>query len=130
MIERFGKPRFLRTDNARQFHSPLFRLSLAILGIHQQFSRPGMPWMNGRVERLFGTLKERLNHLAVADFAGLKLALDEFRAWYNCVRPHQHLGERTPAEAWNNIDPFCRSPKIIQYVTAWDGLLTGYFLRY
>ncbi len=129
-IELFGKPRFVRTDNASQFRSKLFRFAMAWLGIRQRFSKPGMPWMNGRVERFFGTLKERLNHLAVTDFAGLALALAEFKVWYNRVRPHQHLGGRTPAEAWDGIDPYQRLPKEIRYVVGWDGLLTGFYSRY
>ena len=124
-IELFGKPTFVRTDNASQFRSRLFRFAMVCLGIRQRFSKPGMPWMNGRVERFFGTLKERLNHLAVSDFDGLASAMAEFRLWYNHVRPHQHLGGRTPVEAWNGINPYQRLPKEIRYVIGWDGLLTG-----
>ncbi|MFZ6747330.1 integrase core domain-containing protein [Undibacterium sp. JH2W] len=29
--------------------------------MHQEFSAPGKPWQNGRIERLFLTLKEKLN---------------------------------------------------------------------
>lgn len=28
-------------------------IALVCLGIHQQFTAPGYPWMNGRIERLF-----------------------------------------------------------------------------
>jgi len=129
-IELLGKPSFIRTDNASQFRSWLFRFAMAWLGIRQRFSKPGMPWMNGRVERFFGTLKERLNHLAVRDFDGLVSALTEFQLWYNCARPHQHLDGRTPVEAWNGIDPYRRLPKEIHYVVGWDGLLTGFYSRY
>jgi putative transposase len=90
-----------------------------------------MPWMNGRVEKLFGTLKERLNQLSVADFASLDVVISEFRTWYNnLLRPHHHLGGRTPFEAWRKIDPFRQAPKEVRYAVAWDGLLTGYYLRY
>jgi putative transposase len=129
-IERFGKPRVLRTDNGSQFRSLLFRCALFMLGIRQQFSKPGMPWMNGRVEKLFGTFKERLNQLIVSDFSGLQVAISEFHIWYNLLRPHHHLGGRTPFEAWKKIDPFRQPPKETHYVVAWDGLLTGYYLRY
>jgi transposase InsO family protein len=130
VIERFGKPHILRTDNGSQFHSMLFRFALVLLGIRQQFSKPGMPWMNGRIERLFGTLKERLNHFSLADFSGLQLALAEFRVQYNLLRPHQHLDGRTPHEAWRKINPYQRPPKQIRYLVAWGGLLTGFYLQY
>ena len=89
-----------------------------------------MPWVNGRVERFFGTLKERLNHLAVCDFDGLASAMTEFRLWYNHVRPHQHLDGRTPLEAWNGVNPYRRLPKEIRYMVGWDGLLTGFYSQY
>jgi len=107
----------------------LFRFALQFLGIRQQFSLPGQPWMNGRVEKFFGTLKERLNHLAVSDFDSLRCALVEFDIWYNQVRPHNHLGGRTPFEVWHKIDPYRLVPKAIHYVSAWDGLLTGFYIR-
>ncbi len=129
-IDSFGKPKFIRTDNASQFHSRLFRFAMICLGIRQQFSKPGMPWMNGRVERFFWTLKERLNHLTVGDFNSLAAALADFKLWYNHVRPHQHLHGRTPFEAWNGIDPYRQLPKDIRYVVGWDGLLTGFYSRY
>lgn len=86
--------------------------------------------MNGPAERLFGTLKERLNQLSVANKSSLRCALDEFVFWYNCIRHHQHLAGRTPFEAWNKIDPYHLPPKETHYFSAWDGLLTGYALRY
>ena len=128
-IETCGKPQFLRTDNAAQFHSRLFRFALVLLRIRQQVSRPGCPWENGRIEKFFGTLKKRLNRLAVVDFSDLDLALAEFRVWYNHLRPHNHLNGRTPYEAWHDIDPFRCSPQESRYVVGWDGLLTGYALR-
>jgi len=44
------------------------------------------------------------------------------------VRPHQHLGGRTPAEAGVGIDPYAAAPKSIRYFSAWDGLLTGFYM--
>lgn len=52
----FGKPRCIRTDNESVFGSQVFRRGLARLGIRHCFSKPGHPWQNGRVERLFLTL--------------------------------------------------------------------------
>ena len=129
-IEKFGKPRCIRTDNAPQFRSALFRFSLAALGIRQRFSLPYHPWQNGYVEKLFGTLKEKLNQLAVPDFNALQISLAEFGVWYNAIRPHNHLKGRTPFEAWNKIDPYRHAPKEVRYFSAWDGLLCGIALRY
>jgi transposase InsO family protein len=128
-IERFGKPWAVRTDNEAMFVSWLFRLVLWALGIRQQRTAPHCPWQNGRIERFFGTLKERLDRWAVESGDQLGLALGDFRLWYNHVRPHQHLGGRTPAEAWLRIDPYATAPTGVHHFSAWDGMLTGLYLR-
>jgi len=128
-IERHGKPRAVRTDNEAVFTSSLFRLALFLLGIRHQRTEPHCPWQNGRVERFFGTLKEKLDQLAVDSFEALSRALAEFRFYYNHVRPHQNLGGRTPAEAWAGINPFAARIRKEYWFEAWDGLLKGYYLR-
>ena len=74
--------------------------------------------MNGRVERFFGTLKKKLNSWTVGNFEMLNMSLAEFSVWYNHVRPHWHLAGRTPAEVWENNDPFAHAPKRVEYFTA------------
>lgn len=128
-IETFGMPRILRTDNEAVFTSRLFRLGLRMLGITHQRSQPGCPWQNGRIERLFGTLKQKLNQIHIPDFNDLTQAMLEFRTWYNAVRPHQHLGGLTPSEAWFGINPYQTPAKESHLFIAWDGLLTGLYLR-
>ncbi len=128
-IHRYGKPRAVRTDNEAVFASRTFRLALLLLGIGHQRTDPGCPWQNGRVERLFGTLKAKLDQLAVESLAALNQALGEFRFFYNHVRPHQNLGGLTPAEVWAGVDPFAHRPKREYWFEAWDGLLCGYYLR-
>jgi transposase InsO family protein len=128
-IERFGRPRAARTDNEAVFTSRLFRFALWALGIRHQRTELHCPWQNGRVERFFGTLKEKLDRWQIDSLEQLGQALGDFRAWYNHVRPHQHLGGRTPAEAWAGIDPYASAPTSAGYFSAWDGMLTGFYLR-
>lgn len=128
-IELYGKPKMIRSDNERCFTSKLFSISLWLLGIKHQKIDKGCPWMNGRVERFFGTLKEKLNHWEVDSLEQLNGALGQFRFWYNHVRPHQHLEGRTPAEVWQKQDVFNNKIKQETYFEAWDGLLPGYYLR-
>ena len=128
-IGKYGKPRALRTDNEACFTSRLFRTALFLFGIRHQRSDPGCPWQNGRIERLFGTLKGKLDWLEVVSFDALGAALEEFRLWYNHVRPHQHLGGATPAEAWAGVNPFAAKIKGEFWFEAWDSLLQGYYLR-
>jgi hypothetical protein len=126
----FGRPRAIRTDNESMFRSFVFRATLGFAGIAQQFTVPGCPWQNGRIERLFGTLKGKLDRIEIDGREALKGLLAEFGFWYNAVRPHQHLGGLTPQEAWRGIDPFRAAPKAVYRFEAWDGLLRGFYLRH
>lgn len=128
VIERYGKPKIIRTDNERIFTSRRFRFALWLLGITHQRIDVCCPWQNGRIERFFGTLKGKLNRWSVNNIEQLDAALHLFRFWYNHIRPHQHLQERTPAEVWDGVDMRNRG-KEIAWFDAWDGLLTGYYIR-
>ena len=128
-IGKYGKPRAVRTDNEACFTSRVFRFVLALAGIRHQRSDPGCPWQNGRIERLFGTLKRKLDQWEVAGFEALNRSLGEFRFFYNHVRPHQHLGGATPAEMWMRVDPHASPVRQEYWFEAWDGLLQGYYLR-
>lgn len=128
-VGRYGKPKFLRTDNEACFTSRLFTTVLELTGIRQQRSELHCPWQNGRIERLFGTLKQKLDQWEVANFKALNGALAEFRFFYNIVRPHQNLEGRTPAEAGAGINPFAAKVKGEYWFEAWGGLLQGYYLR-
>ena len=58
LIEQYGQPKSLRTDNEACFTSKLFRFDLWFLGIKHQTTEVACPWQNGRIERFFGTLKQ------------------------------------------------------------------------
>lgn len=122
-IGKYGKPHAVRTDNEACFTSRLFCTLLKLTSIRHQRSELHCPWQNGRIERLFGTLKQKLDQWEVASFRALNLSLAEFRFFYNVVRPHRHLQGRTPHEAWHETDPFTCKAKLYRWFTAWDGLL-------
>lgn len=128
-IGTYGKPRAVRTDNEACFTSRLFRTLLKLTSIRHQRSDPHCPWQNGRIERLFGTLKQKLDHWEIAGFNALNVSLAEFRFFYNRVRPHQNLEGGTPAEAWIGVNPFATKVKGECWFEAWEGLLQGYYLR-
>jgi transposase InsO family protein len=130
VIRRYGKPRIIRTDNEPLFQAKRFQIVLWLLNIKHQTTEPGCPWMNGRIERFFGTLKGKLNRWEVDSGEQLETALRLFRVWYNHIRPHQHLHGRTPAELWSGIDCYSKPPRQCTPFEAWDGLLAGDYLRY
>jgi transposase InsO family protein len=130
-IAEFGLPAAIRTDNEGMFTSRLWRRALKWAGIRHQRSTPGCPWQNGRIERLFGTLKPLLRGLILPSRAAAQAALDEFTGFYNHVRPHQGLGGLTPIEAWHGLsqrDVLCRAGRG-RWVQALGGRLAGYHLR-
>ena len=65
-IAAFGRPRSIRTDNESMFTSKLWRRALKFAGIRHQLSDVGCPWQNGRIERLFGTMKSVLRQVPTA----------------------------------------------------------------
>lgn len=125
-VERLGKPQILRTDNEPIFRSRLFRLSLWFLGIRHQRTTPHCPLQNGRIERLFLTLKEKI--LPWFQEAGVPDDLEEdlatVRFWYNHLRPHQHLDGRTPSMAWTRRNLRLKGKP--RYVSLWNGRLSGF----
>jgi putative transposase len=55
---------------------------------------------NNIVERLHGTLKDRTRNMrGLKSYDSTKLLLEGWSVHYNCVRPHQSLGGKTPAQA-------------------------------
>ncbi len=96
---RHGKPKFIITDNGSQFHKK-FGKAVRRKRIRHVRSRVRAPYLNGRMERFFRTLKlwQRLILLALC-VVNIQRRLDSFAAWYNTCRPHSALGSRTPEEA-------------------------------
>jgi transposase InsO family protein len=137
-IGHYGKPRKLRSDNEMVFNSWVFKTFLRLAGIQKQTTNVHSPWQNGRMERLFGTLKPVLDQLRIVGQAQLQSTLDEFRVFYNHCRPHLNLNSKTPAQVWHqqatkgkrkqtkrkvvgneNYEPV--------FVQAFDGLLHGVY---
>lgn len=106
VVQRYGRPLFLRTDNEAVLVSRVFRFGLWLLGIRQQRIQPGCPWQNGRVERFIGTVKRVLKQEPLTSDKDFDAILTSIRLWYNHDRPHDHLQGRTPAEVWAGIDVF------------------------
>ena len=137
-IGRYGKPRKLRTDNEVVFNSFVFKSFLRLAGIQKQTTNVHSPWQNGRMERLFGTLKPVLAQLRIVGQTQLQSALNEFRVFYNHCRPHLNLNSQTPAQVWyKQADKGKRKQpkrKVVGnenhepvFVQAFDGLLHGVY---
>ncbi|MCC6679477.1 MAG: DDE-type integrase/transposase/recombinase [Phycisphaeraceae bacterium] len=94
-----GKPRFLITDHGQQFRKR-FGTAMKDLDIHHVRGRVGQPFLNGKIERLFRSLRLWWRFILprlTAD--GIQRKLDNFRGWYNAHRVHAALSAMTPNEA-------------------------------
>ena len=103
LFREYGLPWRIRTDNGVPFasHSPggLTRLSKwwVRLGITHERIAPGKPQQNGRHERMHRTLKRAAVIPPAQTSQHQQQDFDVFREQYNTIRPHEALGQRTPA---------------------------------
>lgn len=103
VFERWGLPEAIRTDNGVPFGSRaprgLTQLSASWLarGIEHERIEPGQPQQNGRHERMHLTLKEDTARPAAESMEAQQKVFDSFRRFFNELRPHESLGQTTPA---------------------------------
>ncbi len=111
------------------FTCTLWRMTLAALAIAHRRGPPYQPWHNGRMERLWWTLKAPLRQMRLATSVALQAALDQFTEFYNTARPHQSLSGLTPDEAWHGRTmadvQHAHACADVQWVGALDGLLAN-----
>ena len=106
VFREFGLPHRIRSDNGVPFaSSALGRLSrLSIwwikLGILPDLIEPASPQQNGRHERMHRTLKAETAIPPAGNRAAQQRRFNEFRTYFNDVRPHEALGQRPPASAY------------------------------
>ncbi len=85
------------SDNAKAYHSHLWRDTCAELRIARRYTRPYSPWTNGKAEALIKTLlREWAYRFAYPTSGHRAKALSGYLRWYNRRRPHGSLGARPP----------------------------------
>lgn len=99
LINKFGAPRQIISDNGSPYglrsKSSKFDKWCRKKGILHIRTRVNRPQTNGKVERLFGTIKREIsfcNH-----------DLEYFRLRYNHFRPHQSLKWKTPSQVFHDF---------------------------
>ncbi len=99
VVELRGKPSKIRMDNGPEFLSNKFELWCKENGIELQYTQPGKPMQNGRVERFNGTYRrDILDAYLFEDLWQVRTLTEEFIEEYNNQRPHEALNDMTPRE--------------------------------
>jgi putative transposase len=108
----FGLPLRLRSDNGPPFASVgaggLSQLSVKVIkaGVVPERITPGKPQQNGRLERLHLTLLQDTANPPAHTLRQQLWRLRRFQRLYNDERPHQALGNDTPAKHYA-VSPRC-----------------------
>ncbi len=110
LFQSYGLPRVIRTDNGVPFASAhslggLSALSLwwIHLGIRPERIEPGQPQQNGQHERMHRTLKaDAIRPAASRTLVEQQRRFDRFRREFNTERPHEALGQHTPASHYSS----------------------------
>jgi putative transposase len=117
----FGLPNYMRSDNGSPFASPgaggLSRLSVRLIkaGVKPERIAPGKPQQNGRHERMHLTLLQDTASPPADSLRQQLKRLRDFQRLYNEERPHQALGDATPAARYTpsprRFDGVLREPE-------------------
>jgi len=93
-------PQVLRTDNGPEFLGEAFTHWAKNAGMAIQYIQPGKPNQNAYIERFNRTYRDEVLDLYLfANLDDVREATYWWRTEYNEERPHDSLGDRTPAEA-------------------------------
>ncbi len=123
----YGLPEIIRTDNGVPFATTaiarLSRLSVwwIRLGIYPELIELGHPEQNGRHERMHKTLKAETTRPPAANRTAQQRKFNRFLDEFNCVRPHEALGLKTPASKYEaSPRRMPRSLPPVEYPAHWD----------
>lgn len=122
LFREFGLPSVIRSDNGTPFaSSAIGRISkLSVwwirLGIYPELIEPGHPEQNGRHERMHRTLKAETTRPPAGNLSAQQRRFNAFRLEYNEERPHEALGQVTPASVYTTSPrPFPEHLSPIEY---------------
>ncbi len=94
-----GWPGTIKTDNGSEFISKAMDRWAYENGVELDFSRPGKPTDNAKIESFNGRLREEcLNAHWFLSLDDAKCKIEAWRRYYNEVRPHTALDWLAPAE--------------------------------
>ena len=103
----YGMPFSILCDNGTPWGSSQstsitrFEVWLMELGVLTIHTRPLHPQTQGKVERFNGSYKrERLNFYTPVNLEDAQRSREEYKDFYNNIRPHESLGMKVPAKKY------------------------------
>ncbi len=108
------QPRYLVSDQGRQFVAREFRRWCRRRGIRQRFGAIGQYGSLAVIERCIRTLKNECTRRLILipyRLAAMQRELAVYVFWYNGHRPHTRLGAVTPDEVYHHRRPASRAPR-------------------
>lgn len=94
-----GLPATIKVDNGSEFISKVMDKWAYERRVELDFSRPGKPTDNAKVESFNGRFRQEcLNAHWFLSLADAKAKIEEWRRYYNETRPHSALQWATPSE--------------------------------
>ena len=101
LVTQRGVPAHIRSDNGSEFVARTLQAWLADRQVKTLYIEPGSPWQNGHVESFHGSLRDEcLDRELMLSVAEARVVIENYRLYYNEVRPHGGLGYRTPTQAF------------------------------
>jgi len=98
LMEIHGIPEHIRADNGPEMIAKRLRRWLGRLGTKTVYITPGSPWENGYCESFNGKMRdELLNGELFYTLREAQVLIEQWRVYYNTIRPHSSLGYRPPA---------------------------------
>jgi len=100
---KIGYPKTIRVDQGSEFVSRDLDLWAYANGVTLDFSRPGKPTDNAYIEAFNGRFRaECLNAHWFLTLADAAEKLEDWRRYYNEVRPHGSIGQKVPISLLNS----------------------------
>lgn len=124
-VAAYGLPRQLLSDNGTTFTGRLhgnvvyFERQVRAAGIEFIHGRPYHPQTQGKLERQHGTQNAWIADHRPRSLTGAQPVLDAYRHDYNHVRPHESLGQRTPASVYQPGQPLQLPPIALEPADAY-----------
>jgi len=116
-FERYGLPKYIRSDNGSPFCAYLGLKGLSRLSVwwlnHGVFPNripPGSPQYNGGHERMHRDIKAELQRTPAKNLRLQQDVFDKWRKEFNVQRPHRALNMATPSECYDvSARKYCRT---------------------